>query len=549
MSNTRYLEFTSRYRDRNEYPIPSNFVVEISQTGQKPRDQAKDPVSDAAPVLYWNNSFDETSAANVSGNITVITTNSDRTILQVTATAGDLRHVDGFYDGAVLVIDIGGTDTQRRIIDYKYTDTSTPEHAQITLDRALPEGAFGTGTITQPTPFSTALGTTPQFFIPASKAIDNFYTNCIIQQYDGSGAIAETRTITAFDGTTHLATLDSPTTIDWAINGNANLNFIIRKSRPADVDTFTAVSESGTVVQLNVATTPVGQDYVTSYLRMIEPVPTNSPGFSAIVAPYGESRRIVKYITENGFFANSQLAGDSVFTFTNTASSVDNYYVGALLTVGGNTREVLTYDGSTRSGTISGTWGVAITANVTQWETRSAFLQSKFSVNPVVGGADAYEILQFTRDNWTPFAYNGSLVSSQQSVCYEVELINLILPNSNLQSGGRVAFYPYLYVQLENESSATTRTDTLIYSNNPNSNKMMFRAAVDDTPTPLISPFIKIDGDGMVQTVKFKPNDSFRFAIYLPNGELFQTTTQDTTSPALPDPLVQISALFSFKKV
>ena len=40
MSTTRYLEFDSTYRDRNQYPNPSNFLIEISQTGQKTKEQA-----------------------------------------------------------------------------------------------------------------------------------------------------------------------------------------------------------------------------------------------------------------------------------------------------------------------------------------------------------------------------------------------------------------------------------------------------------------------------------------------------------------------------
>ena len=78
---------------------------------------------------------------------------------------------------------------------------------------------------------------------------------------------------------------------------------------------------------------------------------------------------------------------------------------------------------------------------------------------------------------------------------------------------------------------------------------MLFRAVVDDIPNPLITPFIKIDGDGMVQTIKFKPNDSFRFGVYLPNGELFDTIIPEFFSPSRPNDIKQISALFSIKRL
>ena len=59
-------------------------------------------------------------------------------------------------------------------------------------------------------------------------------------------------------------------------------------------------------------------------------------------------------------------------------------------------------------------------------------------------------LLQFSRDNLNPFVYTGSLVSQQDVVCYEVELLNLVLPNAILavSGGGLISFYSYVYVQL-----------------------------------------------------------------------------------------------------
>jgi hypothetical protein len=170
-------------------------------------------------------------------------------------------------------------------------------------------------------------------------------------------------------------------------------------------------------------------------------------------------------------------------------------------------------------------------------------------LNPIPIATDKFEILQFTYDNAVPFNYTGSIVSQQEMVCYEIELINLILPNKILISGGRTTFYPYVYVELQNLSSSSSGTQSVIYSNNPNSKRMLFRAVIDDIPNPLISPFIKIDGDGMVQTVKFKPNDNLKFGVYLPNGEPLTIVEIDTVSPFSPDPLLQVSALFSIKRL
>ena len=79
----------------------------------------------------------------------------------------------------------------------------------------------------------------------------------------------------------------------------------------------------------------------------------------------------------------------------------------------------------------------------------------------------------FSYDNEVPFTYTGSLVSQQEMVCYEVELLNLILPNRTLKSGGRSAFYPFFYVELQNISSSSAGTKNIIYSNNPNSTRIV----------------------------------------------------------------------------
>jgi len=48
----------------------------------------------------------------------------------------------------------------------------------------------------------------------------------------------------------------------------------------------------------------------------------------------------------------------------------------------------------------------------------------------------------------------------------------------------------------------------------------------------------------MVQDMVFNIYDNITFAIYLPNGEIL-TFQPDNVSPLAPDPLFQISAMFS----
>ena len=101
----------------------------------------------------------------------------------------------------------------------------------------------------------------------------------------------------------------------------------------------------------------------------------------------------------------------------------------------------------------------------------------------------------------------------------------------------------YIYVELR---SVNNYSKGVLYSNNPNANRALFRVTIRDTSTPFKSKFIKLRGSGSVQTVNFTPNDDLYFKVYLSNGDLFKTIQKDTASPLSPDFFVQISAQFEF---
>jgi hypothetical protein len=538
MSNARYIELDSSYRDRNTWPHPAEFVVEVSQTGQKNATNALDPVSNASPILIWNNSFrNDVASGTVAITSLVFGSPSDGTTFRIMAGVGQLRTEDDFYNGAVLELVNGGTTADVRIIDYDFINTI--DEAQVTVSSAIPSALLAagtTGSITIPVN-NTITSLTPQLFVPTGGSTTNFYVGCLIQNMN----TGEIKTITGYDSVTNMVTLASNTVTNWNV---PDTNFAIRDSRVGDSGALLGVNPNGRYLQL--ATTASGSDgiYDGSFLRIVTPLPV--PSFSTNIAPYAEERRITRYTALDGQFV-AQAAG--TFTLPPSSSTVDGFYVGMFITdvTGGGTAQVLTYDGATRSGTVGAGWGAPAAGNT--FAIRTVCLSNGFSTLPAVG--DNYEVEIFTRDNSVSFVYTGSMVSQQEMVCYEVELLNLILPNSTLSSGrgGRIAFYPYVYVELTNQSASSAGTKGVIYSNNPHAYRMLFRAAIDDTPTPLISPFIKIDGDGMVQTVKFKPNDALHFAVYLPNGELFQVEDPDYVSPTEPNPLVQISALFSIKRL
>ena len=178
-----------------------------------------------------------------------------------------------------------------------------------------------------------------------------------------------------------------------------------------------------------------------------------------------------------------------------------------------------------------------------------------FDLNQVISNYDAtfdtdnyvsWEILGEIDDNFQPLDYFGTPTPSQQ-VCYEIELTHLILPNVILKSGfgNRIAFYPYVYVEFSNNNNSLQQ---YFYSNNPNARTVMFKVPITDTSTPERATFVSNRSNMNIMT-KFNPNDNFNFAVYLPDGELFETSESDTSPPLPPNFLLQLSATIGFKRV
>lgn len=234
-------------------------------------------------------------------------------------------------------------------------------------------------------------------------------------------------------------------------------------------------------------------------------------------------------------------AGVTTTTMPLTAgSAIDNFYTNNFVRIRATTYGIATVAPETESRRIIAYDGATLTLTVSP----------PFSAVPVVG--DTIEILEFSHDNLNPFSYSGGTVSQQQMVCYELELLNLVLPNDTLTvgiSGGRISFYPYLYVELTNVSASGAGMKNVIWSNNPNATRALFRAAVDDIANPIISAFIKIDGDGMVQTVKFNPNDNLKIKITLKDGQVYKTIIDERFSPLAPNPRGQISGVFLARRL
>ena len=161
---------------------------------------------------------------------------------------------------------------------------------------------------------------------------------------------------------------------------------------------------------------------------------------------------------------------------------------------------------------------------------------------------DIINICDFKNENATPLNYNGSIVSQNETTCYEISLVGLTIPNVPLLTGSRIAFYPYVYVEISNLSSPNKASSGIIYSNNPDSKRALFIAPVGQVARPNVGTFIRLSSS-MKQTIKFKPNDSLQFRVFLPDGQLIQTLLPDIFSPYGPDIRLQIGAVFSILRV
>lgn len=493
MSNKRYIEINSTYRDRNIWPEPGEFEVPISQTGRRNTAQtALDPVCLSTPVFAWTgHDFDTTGHAGVlTGTFDLAAATAFPAIGDFVTFVLDIgdgqtaQEYQDYYRNAVLRNTTTGQF--RRIVDSFVVGTTGAgvQQMQVTVDSAFPAITNGDAfAIYDPTTLSLNIdgpSTNPQFFLPAGPLGNNSYYHYYL--YNESRT--EYRQIIDYDDATGVIMVDtSGSTLDLKYAGpvtswTAADNYCIRQEIPPPPFAFTVP----TLTSLKLTGgSSVPNDYVGSFVRIIsDAINTNTYDYNNLTAPFSEVRRISTYDSVN-----------KVITVFPAFTAVPN----------------------------------ATTMRV--------------------------EILPFSYDNMNPLVYTGSLVSQTEPACYRIEMIDLVLPNADLATatGSRISFYPFVYVELANVSSASAGLTNTIYSNNPHATRMTFRSAINDISNPTISAFIKGDSDGMVQTIKFKPNDNLKFSVRLPNGQVYDTVLNERYSPSPPNERGQISARFSIERL
>ena len=540
MASIQYIEIDSTYRNRNNWPDPAEFEVLVSQSGRKDKMNADDPVSCSVPLnnFRWSpngfstcDCFNYMEATIINIGVGIGAAGDNNTVLEVTANSPtfSLQPISNYYTGAVLLN--VNTGKSSRITSYTYLGQNS---AQITID-GMPNTVGNTIKITNPTDLTTL--TNAFMFVPNGRTTINAYPNSILYNNYANNYVK----ILGYDPVTRLLKLADITGLGWSSFDK----YSIRTSSP-QLGSFqqSAFFNNGTQQEKSFFSLPTNfSDQENIYKN-------------SFILSNSEIRRITRYETLTGKLINTITIGlDTYLIFPINASNINGYYNGFYITIlsgaaTGEVRKIMSYTVTGTSPNFVRTATVeSFTANVIAGDDftfRSGVVDKPFT-NSL--GFNTFEIFPFCYDNHNPLVYTGSM--QQESVCYQIELLDLILPNKilNAGNGGRIAFYPYVYVELSNVSGSSSGTKNAIYSNNPNATSMVFRVPIYDVQNPTNSSFVKLDGDGMIQTLKFKPNDNIFFSVRLSNGELFKTVDAELYNPFPPNPEIQISAIFSFKRV
>ena len=499
MTRQSFLELDSSYRNRNLDPKVSDFTVTLSQSGIKSQANAIDPVSNAYPVNVFNFKTSPVDVNTVSFNKTLtldsfLTTpsvvNTSSTTVLVLWCSTDFGTQSGTFTGSVLVYQSSDANgIYRRITDWKYykTVTTTNIPPNPPTIKYYYKVSIESAFSTQPLVNTTFLIQNPSDFTDTAHPYIFLPSSLAIPNYYNKYIL-------------------------YNQTKNESVNIV-----SYDMDTHLA--QLGDITNknswtLNGATGPPVVPADTYVVREEAPVQIGSAN-------------------ANG--TNTSVPVGTAF-FSNHASS---FYTNAFIRF-------------TSGNNINAISKIIKTNEVLATSKTPATPPSVLFVNPLVNAVqngDAFEILQYSSDNYSPFVYTGTLSSNSQPVAHEISLNSLTLPNIYLKSGGRIAYYPYVYVVLENVSSTSGNPKNLIYSNNPNNYKAVFRAPITDLNHPNNSPFVKLTGNGMKQTMVFKQNDDVHVSILLPNGNLFEPISQDNPVGQTPNPLLQTSVLFSMERI
>lgn len=514
---TRYIDVHSQNRDRTQYSNPAQFQLQFDANGARTSLTAVDPVCSSAPYLRFFTSFNKTGPTNTitgtfrTGASEAISSLTGGTIVICRfATTTSLHQENDFYAGAVLRF-TDGTIASRRITAYKYlfADGSFA-YVKFTLESAPPDSAINGASVSVTNPTDNG-GPNAHVFIPTGSSIDNYYVNWQFAIVNRPSPFYETydSPILAYDGVTRIATLDGVIGGEFSSTGN---EIILRQSAP------------------------VSQGLVFTVSASYNPDPPNAAVYAATYAN-----------NTTRFFLDSTLAGDSLVETAIAGSWIrlmDGDSAVEIPAPGLNNYDMVKIISSEL---VTVKYGSLPTETR---QVRKVTVGTPVSFTPAGGvatDATTFQIMPFSYDNSQPISFSGNVLQNSDIVCYEIKLINLLLPNTRILlngSGGKFSTYPYVWVEF---TGVNANVKDAIWSNARSSSAMLFKVPMKDVNHPNSADFIKLDGAGMSQFIPFKPADTFNFSVRLPDGTVPLIGT-DSSSIVPPNDLLQISATFEIRR-
>lgn len=487
----RYIELYSRNRNRTEFPLPSSYEVPFAPTRQiLSASFSTDPICTGAIYYTWSGGNSTVSPNSYIITGATLSPGYTSTPGAIYLSYAGLSECYNYYIGYQLV-NLTTSNTQT-IISYD------PTSAKFILDKPFVNGIAAGNTFAISDP-SNGIGSPATIYIPSK----DIYNNKILQYSDAyigyyivdetlsvSGGSIIASKIVEYNFLTQIATLDKPFPMGWAVTNS----YTLRRTTPQDKFLLTTAYTMNTNTFLNPSQTPIPGLIIT--------LPTSQGNTS-------KNYYAGKYVYYASNTANPDIHGGGIYGL---------YFIKASQYNGMNVQLLIEYD------------------------TNSAYN------NNIPTTGSTINIIGYIKNNFCPLNYNGSIVSQNESVCYEISLVGLTLPNIPLVTGSRIVFYPFVYVEFINSTSPSGSSNDVIYSNNPDSGRALFICPVTDTTQPINSNFMKLYSS-MVQTVKFKPNDSIRFSVYLPDGRQFETVYDDYLSPYAPNGCLQIEAIFGIRRI
>lgn len=600
MSNRRFIEISSTYRNRARYPKPSQFEVPFSPSPLNNHiDQIKAVYNDNQQIITKSTSVIDPVLKGIIEYMWVgkmldtatVLPNSTMSTVSVSSLSSIYKTVPDYYVGHLLTINNPDISSSL-IIGYN------PSTFTFTLRTALLAVPTTGSSVTITDPSINAVITLPGVDACGKSILD--YT----QSYNGYYIVNETRSsgsnivsskISSYNYAIRAATLETPFS-PW----NVSDKYSIRKTLPNEFLTTTSMP---LVIDKTITGHP---NSTTLYIDTSLPLPSqdisnlNLKGFNIIIPNAipvintitsftltSSTTAKIKVATEITYLAPTPLptlpptylpptftirpifdkigdfpqllltTSDCIF-LGSSANTMDNYYTGKYLyiyppevtnnqttpltNIQGSCFYINAYIGSGYNACFIKSVDTPSVDGNTQYY--PSFTNSMISTPPTPG--TLINIVSLARENYVPLIYNGSTVSQNEYVAYELSLVSLNMPNISLITGSSIAYYPYVYVEF---SVKNNQAPNLIYSNNPKSDKAVFQVAIRDIKDKNITPFVKMNGRSMTQTIKFKPNDCLVFSVFLPNGKLFETVANDFYCPSGTNPFVQMNALVGIERI